>query len=128
MIDPIDPQADSPEEESPKPKKNGVLVQKHKPTSLGVREKLCATCGKPFTLTPEEKFFDCPACHKKANPVHKSPKKAGAQILIQIKCVGCGNQDFLEFIPPNPKQAYCRTCFSKQKREQKARLQHKTSR
>jgi len=126
--DPIDPKAELPEDESPKPvQKCVVLVQKRKPVVPdGTREKLCATCGKPFQLTADEKFFDCPACYRRNHPIPKPPRKTGAQVLIQIQCVGCGAQELLDFMPPDPKHAYCRACFTEQKkREPKPRTPHK---
>lgn len=128
--DPIDLQAETPEDEAPKPKKSGVLVQKHKPgAAKDTREKICATCGKPFSLADEQKFYDCPSCYRKNHPIHKPLRKTGAQILIQIQCVGCGAQDFLDFMPPDPKHAYCRSCFAKQKkREPKPPVSHQRSR
>lgn len=126
MNDPTESQAEMPEDKAPEPKKPAVLVQKHKPgANAGVREKLCATCGKPFQLTADEKYYDCPSCYRRNHPIHKPRRKDGAQVLIQIQCVACGTQDFLDFMPPDPKQAYCRSCFAKQKkREPKPRAPH----
>ncbi|MBP1626543.1 MAG: hypothetical protein H6Q00_1018 [Holophagaceae bacterium] len=128
--EPIDLKAESPEDEGPKPKKSGVLVQKHKPAPASdIREKLCATCGKPFPLSGDQKFYDCPACYRKNHPVQKPQRKTGTQILIQIQCTACGATDVLDYMPPDPKQALCRGCYAEQKkREPKPQLKHKRSR
>lgn len=106
-----------------------VRVQKRDPAAApGLREKLCATCGKPFKLTPEQKYFDCPDCYRKSFPPHKSKKKGEAQVLVQIECAECGAKEFLSFAPTDPKTVLCRSCFSKQKREQKLASPHSTRR
>jgi DNA-directed RNA polymerase subunit RPC12/RpoP len=106
-----------------------VRVQKRDPAAApGLREKLCATCGKPFQLTPEQKFFDCPDCYRKSHPPHKSKKRGEAQVLVQIECMQCGTKEFLSFAPTDPKTALCRACFAKQKREQKLASPHSTRR
>jgi len=118
-----------PKDESAAPAQLGapgsVRVQKrdnNAPPAL--REKLCATCGKPFKLQPDEKYFDCPACYRK-NQAPRKPKKRGeAQVLVQIKCAACGTVEFLGFAPTDPATALCRACFSAQKREQKLALPH----
>lgn len=114
----------------PKPGAPGtVRVQKRDPAAASdLREKLCATCGKPFRLTPEQKFFDCPDCYRKSHPPHKSKKRGEAQVLVQIECAECGTKEFLSFAPTDPKAVLCRTCFSKQKREQKLASLHPTRR
>jgi CxxC-x17-CxxC domain-containing protein len=97
-----------------------VRVQKRDSAAASaLREKLCATCGKPFKVTPEQKFFTCPDCYRKSLPPHKSKKRGEAQVLVQIECVECGTKEFLSFAPTDPKTVLCRTCFSRQKREQK---------
>jgi len=106
-----------------------VRVQKRDPSATSeLREKLCATCGKPFKLTPDQKFFACPDCYKKSLPPHKSKKRGEAQVLVQIECSECGTKEFLSFAPTDPKAVLCRTCFSKQKREQKLASPHSTRR
>lgn len=89
-----------------------------------LREKLCATCGKPFKLQPDEKFFDCPACYQKNQAPRKPHKRGEARVLVQITCAGCGTIEFLGFAPTDPATALCRTCFSAQKREQKLASPH----
>lgn len=98
-----------------------VMVQKRvmnaEPTP---REKLCATCGRPFQLTPDQKYYLCPNCYRKAQPPLKKPVKKGeAQVLIQIHCVECGTEEYLDFVPSDPNATYCRACFSKRRRELK---------
>ena len=98
-----------------------VMVQKRvasaEPT---LREKLCATCGRPFQLTPDQKFYLCPNCYRKAQPPPKrAPRKGEAQVLIQIHCIECGTDEYLDFVPSDPHATYCRACFSKRRREQK---------
>ena len=84
------------------------------------REKLCATCGKPFQLTPDQKFYLCPNCYRKAQPPpKKTAKKGEAQVLIQIHCVECGTEEYLDFVPSDPNATYCRACFSRRRREMK---------
>lgn len=103
------------------PQPGSVLVQKRtvnpEPT---LREKLCATCGKPFQLTADQKFYLCPNCYRKAQPPPKKVNRKGeAQVLIQIHCVECGAEEYLDFVPSDPAATYCRACFSKRKREPK---------
>lgn len=97
-----------------------VRIEKRTAQEPTQREKLCATCGRPFRLTPEQKFYDCPDCYRKSHPVHKPRRKGSAGILIQIECVACGTREYLDFAPPDPKEALCRACFARQKREEKA--------
>ena len=112
----------SPVVERPRNAKPGsVMVQKRvvnaEPTP---REKLCATCRKPFQLTPDQKYYLCPNCYRKAQPPPKRvPKKGEAQVLIQIHCVECGTVEYLDFVPSDPNATYCRACFSKHRRELK---------
>lgn len=98
------------------------MVQKRVASSEpALREKLCATCGKPFQLTPDQKYYLCPNCYRKAQPPpKKSTRKGAAQVLIQIHCVECGAEEYLDFVPSDPNATYCRACFSKRKREPKA--------
>lgn len=102
-----------------------VRVQKRDNTAAPtLREKLCATCGKPFKLQPDEKFFDCPTCYRKNQAPRKTTKRGEARVLVQIKCSACGITEFLNFAPTDPATALCRTCFSAQKREQKLASTH----
>jgi CxxC-x17-CxxC domain-containing protein len=118
----ITPLAPPPAAESPRNAKPGsVMVQKRvanvEPT---LREKLCATCGRPFQLTPDQKYYLCPNCYRKAQPPPKRPPRKGeAQVLIQIHCLECGVEEYLDFVPSDPNATYCRACFSKRRREQK---------
>ena len=112
------------------PNPNGtVKVQKRetKP-AITTREKLCATCGRTFRLAPEEKFFNCPHCYKKTQPVRKAVRKNEAQILTQIICVECGTQEYVDFVPTDPAAAFCAECFSKRKRELQVQKNHKERR
>lgn len=113
----LSPSVDPPRNATP----GSVMVQKRvvnaEPT---LREKLCATCGKPFQLTPDQKFYLCPNCYRKAQPpLKRTVKKGEAQVLIQIHCVECGTEEYLDFVPSDPSVTYCRACFSKRRRELK---------
>ena len=106
-----------------------VKIQKREvkePTNL--REKVCATCGKTFELTPDQKFFNCPHCYRKAQPVRKPARKSEAQILTQITCMECGTVEYLDFVPPDVHATYCHSCFSKKRQELQASRQHTESR
>jgi RNase P subunit RPR2 len=106
-----------------------VKIQKRevKPV-VATREKICATCGRAFRLSPDEKFFNCPHCYKKSQPVRKAPRKNEAQILTQITCLECGTQEYVDFVPSDPATALCAACFSVKKRELQAKLNHKERR
>jgi len=102
-----------------------VKVQKRvvkEPSNL--REKVCSTCGQTFELTPDQKFFNCPHCYRKAQPVRKPVRKSEAQILTQITCVECGTVEYLDFVPPDVHATYCHSCFSKRRQELQASRQH----
>ena len=108
-----------PPEGAPKAQKPGsVMVQKREagsPPSL--REKLCATCGRPFSLTPDQRFFVCPHCYQKSLPPRKSPRPGDTQLLIQIHCADCGAEEYVGFVPQDPLATYCKACFTKRKRK-----------
>jgi len=112
------------------PNPNGtVRVQKREAKApVATREKICATCGRTFRLAPEEKFFNCPHCFKKTQPVRKAVRNNETQILTQIICVECGTQEYVDFVPTDPALAFCATCFSKRKRELQAQKHHKERR
>jgi len=106
-----------------------VKIQKREikePTNL--REKVCATCGKTFELTPDQKFFNCPHCYRKTQPVRKPARKSEAQILTQITCMECGTVEYLDFVPPDVHATYCHSCFSKKRQELQASRLHTESR
>ncbi|MCE1229071.1 MAG: hypothetical protein LWX11_06255 [Firmicutes bacterium] len=105
-----------------------VRVQKRDASAApALREKLCATCGRPFQLQPDQKFFDCPRCHQKHHP--QKPRRRGeAQVLVAITCAKCGVQEYVNFTPVDASTALCRTCFAQQKREQKLASPHPFSR
>ncbi len=109
----------SSEESSCAAKPGSVMVQKRVVQVEPVlREKLCATCGKPFLLSPEQKFYICPDCYRKTQaPLKKTIRKGEAQVLIQIRCASCGTVEYLDFVPSDPSATYCRACFAKRKRE-----------
>jgi protein-arginine kinase activator protein McsA len=92
------------------------------------REKVCATCGQTFTLTPDQKFFNCPNCYRKAQPVRKPVRKSEAQILTQITCMECGAVEYLDFVPPDVHTTYCHACFTKRRQELQASRLHPESR
>ncbi|BDU71353.1 hypothetical protein [Mesoterricola silvestris] len=102
-----------------------VKIQKReaKP-AVTTREKVCATCGRTFRLSPDEKFFNCPHCYKKTLPARKPARKNEAQILTQITCVECGTQEYVDFVPTDPAAAFCASCFSRRKRELQAQKPH----
>lgn len=104
-----------------------VRVQKRTTPTPGLREKLCATCGKPFKLTPDQKFYDCPDCYRRTHPLRKPQRRGDATILIQIECTACGTREWLDFAPPDPKASLCRSCFAKLKREHRAASGHNPS-
>ncbi len=110
-----------PAERPRNPQPGSVMVQKRSaPETPSLREKLCATCGKPFQLTPDQKYYLCPACYRKAQPApRKSGRNTDAQVLIQIQCAGCGTIEYLDFVPSDPANTYCRACFAERKREGK---------
>jgi len=119
----IMPNVTSPPVEHPRNATPGsVMVQKRAAnTEPTLREKLCATCGRPFQLTPDQKYYLCPNCYRKAQPpVKKTTRKGEAQVLIQIHCVECGTEEYLDFVPSDPSATYCRACFSRRRRELKA--------
>lgn len=88
-----------------------------------MREKVCATCGRTFELTPDQKFYNCPYCYRKTQPVRKPARRSEAQILAQITCVECGAVEYLDFVPPDRHATYCHACFAKRRQElQAARL------
>ena len=102
-----------------------VRVQKRDNTAAPtLREKLCATCGRPFKLQPDEKFFDCPVCYRKNQAPRKTTKRGEARVLVQITCAACGTVEFLGFAPTDPATALCRVCFAAQKRELKLASPH----
>ena len=88
------------------------------------REKLCATCGQPFTVTPDQKFFNCPNCYRKTQPVRKAPRKTDAQILTQITCKACGTVEYLDFVPTDVNATYCSACFTLKRQELQAAIAH----
>ena len=112
------------------PNPNGtVRVQKREVMPpIATREKICATCGRTFRLTPEEKYFNCPHCHKKTQPVRKAVRKNEAQILTQITCVECGTLEYVDFVPTDAAAALCAECFSRRKRELQGQKNHKERR
>ena len=95
-----------------------VLVQKRETSAVTPnREKLCATCGRPFTLTPDQKFFLCARCYQKSLPLRKSVRKGNAQLLIQIRCVVCGAEEYISFVPADAQATYCKACYAQRKRK-----------
>ena len=89
------------------------------------REKLCASCGQPFTVTPDQKFFMCAECYRKSQPSpRKAPRKSDAQILTQITCMVCGAVEYLDFVPTDVNATYCHSCFSKKRQELQAAKAH----
>jgi len=102
-----------------------IKIQKREikePSNL--REKVCATCGQTFELTPDQKFFNCPNCYRKNQPVRKPARKSEAQILTQITCMECGTVEYLDFVPTDVHATYCHACFTKKKQEQQASRLH----
>jgi CxxC-x17-CxxC domain-containing protein len=99
-------------------KPGSVLVQKRGAvTEPTLRDKLCATCGKPFSVTPDQRFFMCPRCYQKSLPPRKSARQGETQLLTQIRCVECGIEEYVSFVPQDPQATYCRACFAKRKRK-----------
>jgi NMD protein affecting ribosome stability and mRNA decay len=88
------------------------------------REKICASCGQPFVVSPDQKYFNCPECYRKAQPVRKAPRKSEAQILTQITCMECGTIEYLDFVPTDLNATYCHSCFSKKRQELQATKSH----
>jgi CxxC-x17-CxxC domain-containing protein len=118
----ITPNLPPPTKERPLNANPGSVMVQKRATGLEptLREKLCATCGKPFQLTPDQKYYLCPDCYRKTQPPpKKSVRKGEAQVLIQIHCADCGTEEYLDFVPSDPNSTYCRACFSKRKRELK---------
>lgn len=106
----------------------GVRVQKREVKAPALREKICATCGKPFQLEPGQKFFDCPACYRRKQLPQKPVRKSGARALVQIHCAQCGAEEYLEFVPQDPGTALCSACFAARKREPSGRPPHNVHR
>jgi len=103
-----------------------IFVKLEKPSlhqKKGLREKCCATCGKPFTLEPGQKFFDCPNCYQKKISMQKPKKLSGTRVLTQIRCAACGAVEFVAFVPDDLTNVLCGNCF-KQAREQKKQKKH----
>jgi DNA-directed RNA polymerase subunit RPC12/RpoP len=99
--------------------KGAVRVQKRDAEAAPtLREKICAECSKTFTVEAEHKFFICPECYRRRF-ARKPARKGETQVLIQIQCVECGAQDYLDFMPNDPANAYCRACYTRKKREPK---------
>jgi len=84
-----------------------------------VRTKTCATCERPFTLSAEQKYFDCPECYQKKVAAARSRKNRESKVLTQIHCASCGAAEYVRFVPEDPKTVLCRPCFVKQVKEQK---------
>jgi len=124
------PPQDLPKTESTGHNPNGtVKIQKREAkVPVTTREKICASCGRTFRLAPEEKFFNCPHCYKKAQPIRKPVRKNDAQILTQIICLECGTKEYVDFVPSDPASALCAACFSKRKRELQVQKTHKERR
>ena len=93
------------------------IVKREVKEAINLREKVCATCGKTFELTPDQKFFNCPHCHRRSQPVRKPARKSEAQILTQITCIECGAVEYLDFVPTDVHATYCNSCFSKRRQE-----------
>lgn len=109
----------------PAPTSGGVRVQKWQPQApTGLRIKTCDRCGKNFELAPEEKFFLCRDCYEQEARRQQGKKKRGTAILSLIRCAECGAEEYLDFIPSEPAEALCRTCFTRKRREQKPKPTH----
>ena len=100
-----------------------VKLQKRDPAARSTtREKVCATCGQIFHLSPEQKFYDCPNCYQQKHPSRKPFHRQDTQLLVQIECAECGKQEFLNVQPQDPKAALCKACHGRKRREQRERL------
>lgn len=119
-----------PVQNQPAPQAPGTVKIQKRETKVpsNLREKVCATCGKTFELTPDQKFFNCPDCYRKAQPVRKPVRKSEAQILTQITCMECGTVEYLDFVPPDVHATYCHACFTKRRQELQASRLHPESR
>lgn len=82
-------------------------AQPPKPTDP--REKSCAKCGGAFTVLPGEKFFLCPGCYRRSFQSKRG--KLETKVLTQITCVACGAREYLPFLPEDPSNALCQSCF-----------------
>jgi CxxC-x17-CxxC domain-containing protein len=115
---PSSPEKPEAEEVHPLSPTGAVRVQKRVVASTAThREKLCANCGRPFTLAPEQKFYICPDCYQKNQPSRKPGRPSDAQLLIQIHCADCGTVEYVGFVPQDPQTTYCKSCFRKRKRQ-----------
>lgn len=104
---------------------SGVRVQKWQPQApTGLRSKTCDRCGKTFELTTDEKFFLCRDCYEQEARRQQGKRKRGTAILSLIHCADCGAEEYLDFIPSDPAEALCRTCFTRKRREQKTKAAH----
>ncbi|MBI4911760.1 MAG: hypothetical protein HY823_03400 [Acidobacteria bacterium] len=90
----------------------------------GLRTKTCDKCGRTFELEPEQKFFLCRDCYEESQRRQHPRKARGTSILTLIRCAQCGGEEYLDFLPADPAEALCKACFTKRKREQKARSTH----
>lgn len=116
------PPAPSDPEERPRP---SVKLQKPSAGEATVREKLCAECGRAFEIGPDQKFYLCPSCYRRKFG-RRTSRPGTAQVLVQITCISCGAQEYLDRMPADPAKALCRTCFAEKRREPQPPSPHST--
>jgi DNA-directed RNA polymerase subunit RPC12/RpoP len=99
---------------------NGQVKLQKRETApkISLREKQCATCGRIFELSPDQKFYDCPECYERKHPGRKPFHRKATQLLVQIRCIQCGKTEFLDVQPPDPQAALCKVCFLTKRREE----------
>lgn len=103
----------------------GVRVQKWQAqTPSGLRVKSCERCGRNFELAPEEKYFLCRACYEQEARRTQGKRARGTSILSLICCAECGTEEYLDFVPADPAEALCRTCYARRRREHKGKPSH----
>jgi hypothetical protein len=114
------PDRPDPDVSQPSTPRGAVRVQKRDVGAVStLREKLCADCGRTFPVEVEQKFYLCAECYRRRF-TRKPARKGETQVLIQICCVDCGAQDYLDFMPADPAKAFCRACYHRKKREPKS--------
>lgn len=119
--------AGTPPAPDPAPKPPVLLTKRTvvaPPDPKAPREKICADCGMHFKIESGQKFYLCPDCYRRSFTYKRKGGTEAARILTHITCASCGAQEYLPFIPDDPKTALCRACYAKTRPEQKPNPKH----